>query len=191
MAKVTVKIKLPTIDKLNKDDIATRKFQKKLGTEVLEEVLDEVSIGKSPVKGQGRYPGYKVDRASASARKRKTPRSNRKVASMSADNSFYPNSVKDKFPGKQKRPVNLKLSGKFLSKVNWKRIKGGVELGLMSRSEKLRKMFETHNDGSHRHVPRRAIIPTGMGEKFTAKISRLIKDIYLERIKEMTKKSRR
>lgn len=197
---IKVKIKTPGLDSLNKKKIANKKFQKKLGARVLKDIMALISVGKSPVRGQGRYKGYKVDRITAEDRKvargftkagRKAARARIKAKSLSS--RFYPNSVQKEFPGKQKRPVNLKLSGDMLKAMKFKGITGGVKIGLIGAKRKLKDIFEAHNEGTNtkKKVPRRAILPTGASEKFTASIQRRIKNLYLARIRQLISKAKK
>lgn len=189
MARVKVKLNLKTLKGLNRKDIASKTFQKKLGERVLKDIADHISVGKSPVAGQGRYKGYRVDRPGVTGVGGLTGKTKDKKKRRAANNKkdLYPNSVKDKFPGKQKRPVNLELSGDMLKKMNWSGIIGGVSVGLMRASKKIRDRFKSHNEGLNekRNVPRRAILPTGDGEKFTPFITRRIKSLWLARIRQM------
>lgn len=166
MGKVTVRLHLKKLEGLNAKDIANRKFQNKLGREVVGMVKDAVGVGLSPVKGEGRFPGYAADRI---------------------DKRKYPNSVKKRYPNKQRRPVNLELSGDMLDAFKFKGIIGGVRLGMISASRRLKTIFKAHNatNDSKRPFPRRAVIPDAKGEEFSPKIMRRIKEIYLQRIREM------
>lgn len=194
MANVKVKIDLKTLKGLTKKEIANPSFQKKLGERVVKEVLSYISVGKSPVRGQGRYKGYRVDRpgaigAGSITGKTKDPKK-RKAANK--NKRFYPNSVQDKYPGKQKRPVNLELSGEMLERISWSGIIGGVNIGLKQASKKIRDRFISHNEGTNekRNVPRRAILPTGKGEVFTPGITQRIKSLYLARIRQLIAKKK-
>lgn len=171
MAKVT--IKLPTLDKISRKGIVTSGFQNKLGKTIVSEIKSRIKTGRSPVAKAGRYPGYKADRSGD----RKNP-------------SFYPNSVKKKFPRKQRRPVNLTLSGAMLKELTWGMTKGGVKIGMLKASKRIKDIFESHNEGTNesRGVPRRPILPTGKGEKFTASIVRRIRSLYLARVRQVIRK---
>ncbi len=199
MAKIT--FKTPKLDSLTRKGIITRAFRRKLGARVLKEVKASIAVGKSPVRGQGRYEKYAVDRVSGQARKSaasakrlgaegvaKSERA--RARRLQNRKSLYPNSVQDKFPNKKKRPVNLELSGDMLKKLKWKPIKAGIKFGLISASKKLKKIFEAHNEGTNtaKNVPRRAIIPSGAGEKFTVSIHRRIRDLFLARIRQVIRR---
>lgn len=126
-------------------------------------IMSYINRGDSPVQGNSRFAGYAVDR-----KKSQYP------------NSLYPNSVKSKFPSKKRRPVNLQLSGSFMSRLDVRATsnKKIVKLGMFSMSTKQAKMFETHNEGKHKYVPQRKFLPTKKGEQFkTAIMQNFIKGI--------------
>jgi len=203
MAKVTVKIKTPGLDSLTKRKIANRKFQQKLGARVLKDILAAIAIGKSPVRGQGRYKGYRTDRRAESGsrltgkespeRRTRQIRGEARKGKKGRKGMFYPDSVQKQRLGKQRRPVNLKLSGDMLKQMKFRGIVGGIKIGLLSASKLIKIIFESHNEGLNEknNVPRRAILPTGPGEKFTALIQRRIKSLYLARIRQIISRSRR
>lgn len=172
MGKVTVKL-----DKLNAivsgEKIATPEFQKKLGDRVVSDVKEFIAVGKSPVRGGGRFKGYAADRL-----KGDNP------------NKLYPNTVKKQYPSKQRRPVNLSLSGRMLSEMIWKSIKGGVIIGLLNASAEIRTIFKAHNskDQPNRKFPRRQLLPTEQGERFIEYIQRRIVSLYRARIRQIIKK---
>lgn len=200
MASINVKVKvdLPTLEKLKEDSIANTRFQAKLGRKMHDEILDMVEKGISPVSGEGRFKAYQVDREvsnvnrSASSAKRlgaenvaKRERARSKRTSQRKD--LYPNSVKKKYPSKQRRPVNLKLSGDMLDALWFKGISGGIKIGLIAATERIKTIFRAHNDQSDpkRRFPRRAILPTGLGETFVPKLMRIAREEYLKRIREI------
>lgn len=199
MAKIKVKISLKNLKGFTKKEIASRKFQNKLGDRVLDMVKDSIAIGKSPVKGQGRYVAYhaarvhgsalnilKKDKRAAGFHKRDGIRDeiDREVGRIKvAQAKLYPNSVKDKYPSKKNRPINLWLSGDLMNALKWRRSLGGVTIGLIRASRKLKAIFRSHNEGIRN--PRRAILPTGQKQQFTALIKRSIKNLYLARIRQM------
>jgi len=201
MAKVTVKIKTPGLDSMTRKKIANKKFQQKLGARILKDILALISVGKSPVSGQGRYKGYRTDRRAEGGlglTGKETPekrvrqiRGEARRGKKGRKGQFYPDSVQKQFPSKQRRPVNLSLSGDMLKAMKFKGITGGVKIGLIGAKRKLKDIFESHNDGTNekRNVPRRAILPTGASEKFTAFIQRRIKSLYKARIRQLISKA--
>lgn len=200
MANVSLKFK--GLDAVVGEKIITNKFRKKLAERVIKDVKQSISIGKSPVKGQGRFVAYKADRATSSLRKNLKTASiqrggkkalrgelRREIKRTASKKNLYPNSVKGEFPNKQRRPVNLELSGALIKAIRWKAIKCGVKIGLISANKKLKDIFIAHNEGANtaKKVPRRAILPTGAGEKFTAVIQKRIRSLFLARIRQVLK----
>jgi len=201
--KINVKISLKTLKNLTKKKIVSKSFQKRLGRETVDAVKKSIAIGKSPVQGEGRFVGYKADRAGASFRENITKTKGddagsrgiratlRREAKRTRDRSkFYPNSVKKEHPGKRNRPVNLKLSGKLIKAIKWKPSTGGVIVGLISASRNIKNIFEAHNEGTNiaKKVPRRALLPTGQGEQFTSIIRRRINNLYFMRIRDILRR---
>lgn len=133
-----------------------------VGEEILEQILDDVSKGVSPIKGRGRFPRYK-------------------------DTDKYPgdknSETRKKFPNKRSRPVNLWLSGDFLSnleaftKSNWRkdifgRLGYSLFVGFRDQLSKLKE--KGHRDGVNGQ-PERPIIPEG-NEEFSKKYLLRLKD---------------
>ena len=194
----TVKLDFKNLDALTKEKIVNKRFQRGLGEALRKAVLDLVAIGKSPVKGQGRFKAYAADRKAAPFRQRASrasklqlsesaSRARGRAKELSKKSSLYPNSVKKKFPRKRKRPVNLELSSKMLKFINWKRKTGGIKFGLISAPSEIKDIFESHNDGTNekRNVPRRAVIPSRNGEMFAVSIQQLVRKKYLARIRQL------
>lgn len=197
MAKIKVKVDLRGLKSLTGRQIMSKKFQKRLGNETVAAIKSTIAMGKSPVKGQGRYEAYKVDRATAplrrtlreSSSKDRRSQLRRSIKKTTNKSQLYPNSVKNKFPQKQKRPVNLELSGEMLKAFKWKGTVKGIRVGLINASQRIKKIFEAHNEGTNtdKQVPRRAIIPTKSGDRFTAGIQRKINNLIQKRIKDLLK----
>ena len=148
--------------------ITTKAVVADLGRNVKEKSLALVKVGLSPVEGRGRFKGYAVQRGGK---------------------SNYPEipGLKKKFPGKKTRPVNLELDGEYLDAVTQykkNREGDGIEFGLLKGSDLQNKMFESHNEGSRNDIPQRKVIPTN-GDDYTPLIRRKIKDIYLNRIRNI------
>lgn len=136
--------------------------QDRLGGETVDAIKERVTNGLSPVRGVARYPGY------AQTRTRKP--------------NSYPASVKDRFPAKKTRPVNLTLSGEFLRRLTFRPERNGVSIGWFNVDARTKALIETHQEGLNPNVPRRQVLPTGSGEEFVRSINRLIKNIVLRRI---------
>lgn len=142
-----------------------------LGRNIAEKSLALVRVGKSPVKGEGRFKGYAAQRGGG-----------------------YPEipGIKKKFPTKKTRPINLFLDGEYLKAITqFKRNKegDGIDYGLLSGTVLQQKMFETHNEGMHKDVPQRKVVPTN-GDDFVSLIRRKIKDIYLKRIRSIIRSAK-
>jgi len=149
--------------------IVTKPVVRDLGRSIKAISLALVKVGKSPVKGFGRFKPY------AAQRKRKG----------------YPElpKIRDKYPRKKTRPVNLFLDGKYLQAITKSRInktRDGIEYGLIDGTALQQKMFESHNEGKRPDIPQRKVVPTG-GDDFTALIRRKIKNIYLKRVRSIIK----
>lgn len=115
-------------------------------------ILKYISRGQSPIKQHGRFTAYKVDRKPANAPHWK---------------KYYPEFMTRYYPSKRKRPVNLKLSGDYLNKIDIGYQRGPrTEIGLIHPTKKQRLMFESHNLGLHKFVPMRKHLPTRKGESF-------------------------
>ena len=167
MAKTKVKVTLPTLEKLTSKNVVNQRTADRLGRTIKKESLKLASVGKSPVAGQGRFKAY------AAQRKGKG----------------YPNipSIKKMFPGKKVRPVNLFLDGSYLNALGHRKKGNGIEYGWLNASPFIEKLIEAHNEGKHPDVPKRQVLPTGDGQEFTASIMRLIREVYLDRIRDIIK----
>ena len=169
-------------------------FARTLGRAVVREVKRDISVGKSPVARVRRFEGYKVDRISAADRAaaRTGDRAARaRVRRARIENRFYPNSVRNKFPQKRARPVNLELSGDYLDKLTHRRIAGSsIAVGFFAASRRTLDLFEAHNLGRHEHVPQRKHLPTVRGDNWTRRINLLIKSLVIARIRRIIRSGR-
>ena len=157
---------------------------------------ERVARGLSPVRGVGRFPAYAVQRKTAQARhiKKSLSGSRRKSINSKISNakdSLYPRTVKDKFPDKKDRPINLYLDGTFLSNIGYNWTKLGIEYGLQSDRKLMVDMFQTHNNGTHKDVPQRKFVPVNPKDKYVKAITLGIKEIYSDRIKDIIKRMNR
>lgn len=183
---VTVAIKAPfDVNKFRRDIKRATKVEseravssfnstdlKEIGESAIAEMKTLVSQGISPIKGYGRFPGYKwVSAANALVKSKKATR---KQARNLTKNK-YPYSVMRKFPNKQVRPVNLKLSGDFLSALKARPQSGAkktVKIGIFDESQAVKE--QGHREGANGQ-PKRPIIPIG-NEEFSPSIYRRIVD---------------
>ncbi len=153
--KTTISPKLiAKIKNINQTAI-TLGFTDKLGTMLVREVKASISRGFSPVAGVGRFAAYKDP---------------------------------DKYPGDRKpsRPVNLSLTGDMLSYLNYRRVAGKIQFGIFEDevSSELMARVDTHNRGTHPHVPRRQFIPL-RGQGLIASIQSKVRKMFRERLAEV------
>lgn len=95
------------------------------------------------------------------------------------------------YPGDRKpaRPVNLQLTGDLLSHLGYRRSGNRLEFGLIGMSGDVAKRAETHQKGTHPHVPRRQFIPEA-GQEFIATIATKMRQLFRERISEIIRESK-
>lgn len=153
--RIRIKTKFPIIDELKK--AFTPDKVKQAGDIVIGDMKHHIERGLSPVKGWGRFQGYKAQGAK--------------------NKKGYPYNVQDEYPDKKVRPVNLKLSGKMQSAIEARPHPKapGFTIGIFNKEEL--KKAETHNEGTNPNVPQRKFIPTAKGEEFTPTIMRTIKEV--------------
>ncbi len=166
MAKVKVDFSALRNQLINNDRVINKKTKKRLGKFLDKETKERIEVGTSPVKGVGRFKPYAIQRKG----------------------SGYPRDVKRKFPSKKDRPINLHLDGTFLNNIGFKLTKFGIEYGLISKKKLMKDMFDTHNNGTHPHVPQRKFLPNKKGDKYTTSIMKGIKNIYNLRISNIIKR---
>jgi hypothetical protein len=192
---MSVKVKL-NLKKLAEEINSTQKsFNTNLiGKAIVQRMKQLIFSGISPIEGNGRFPAYKgvgsvksletlrkslltEARIAKEAKKlgegsadpRYASRAASKVGSKLASlkSRTYPFSVQDEFPDKKPRPVNLRLSGKFLSKLKYQvKSKNVVEVGFFDQYGK--DLEDGHREGTNGQLER-PIIPQE-GEKFVNSI---------------------
>lgn len=99
------------------------------------------------------------------------------VSPVRGERRFVAYKNPDRYPGdkKDKRPVNLYLSGDMLGALRFYPTAGpGVSVGIKG-SEGVKA--KAHNDGT-RTIPRRHFMPTDNGDEFTVTITRRVRDLY-------------
>lgn len=163
MAKVKVKID-GLKRRLSAKEVSVSK-RRELGEVVDEKVKTAISVGRSPVKGAGRFKPYAAQRPDAIG--------------------DYPKGI----PNKNVRPVNLNLTGQMLAAITYKIIKGGISYGLQTSVGKLKEIFRVHNEGLRKDIPQRKMIPIGQ-ETFTKDILKAIEDVYIRAIRDIIKRSK-
>lgn len=170
MAKTKVKIELNgPLGELLKGSHLSSEFKSQMGFKVVEDMKQFMSAGQSPVKGVGRFEAYSTQR-------NKDPKKR-----------LYPFNVKKEYPGKQVRPVNLKLSGDLYDSIDYRVIQSGVQVGHFSPSKDIREKFEKHNLGTDPRVPKRQYLP-GQGQTFNVSIMRNLKELVISRIKSILRR---
>ena len=192
MPKIRAEVK-SNLDKLLKEIPAAfdASFSKELAVSVIDEMKKDIARGISPILGAGRFPAYKGQASShalkKAAAKGKAGKHTRSAANALANKS-YPKSVNYKYPGKKPRPVNLYLSGEFLSNLTWKARglaeKFDIAIGFFDRLSVLKE--RGHREGVNGQ-PARPIIPQG-NEYFSERIQRLIVRMFRERVKKFLSK---
>lgn len=161
---------------------ADKKTAQKVASTIRKEMKAMIKVGLSPVKGKGRYKGYSSSYKDA----------------IQGDVAFYTDKQKRlrKIPSpsrqdpnlkkKQTRPVNLKLSGKMLralkTKVNKLKDGWSSTVGIFSNKMAERAGFNEEMG--------RAIFPDTPREGFAQRIQLKINDIYLKRIRAITRRQR-
>lgn len=166
MAKSKVSLKLYGLEKL-RQEFRTGEVYTDIGKAVVKEMREVIDIGLSPVEKVGRFVGYAYQRKAGSR----------------PSNQLYPKSVQKDFPSKAVRPVNLSLNDKFLNTLGYKKVTGGVEIGHITFDDQTKNLFEAHNEGMNRNVPKRQYLPNKRGENFIVSIQRIIKDVVLKAVK--------
>jgi len=139
----------------------TSSDKREIGDELIEAIKDQVSKGISPILGRGRFEGYKaVTKANRILRGgkggTKASRARRRKLAKATKKQGYPYSVKNKFPSKRERPVNLFLSGRFLNDLRAKPLKRGLEFGFYTKLSTNKELG--HREGANTQ-PERPIIP--------------------------------
>jgi hypothetical protein len=171
----------------------TRSEAIELGEAVTEEMKRLIAVGKSPIEKTGRFPEYKAVGLARGVEKvaRRLSGERKKAAKGIAagiKSRGYPYSVQDEFPDKKPRPVNLKLSGKFLDSLRVL-----VEPGAGSRGWTPKVGFsdplsidkeEGHATGANGQ-PKRPIIPAEFQE-----FTKGIRNVVLEKFAEILARRR-
>lgn len=149
----------------------TKREIEQIGDAAITAMKSDIASGLSPVRGRGRFPGYKR-----------------------ASQGGYPYTVKSKYPSKRERPVNLSLSGDFLDSLRSKAIAQrsdsdgttyGLEIGLSDPLSRLKE--QGHREGANGQ-PSRPIIPTS-AEGFSQSIQAVIQERFLSLLKAAIKRS--
>lgn len=132
-----------------------------IGEELIEAIKDQVAVGISPILGRGRFEAYKAVGAASKILKggkatTKAGRARRRAFAQKTKQQGYPYTVRNKYPSKRDRPVNLYLSGRFLNDLRAKALKRGLEFGFYTELSALKE--QGHREGANGQ-PQRPIIP--------------------------------
>ena len=165
-------------------------------------MLSLISKGISPILGWGRFPEYKnVKQLNSLRRNGKSLRALRKAGSgnqarirralsqnkrnQEKARKGYPYSVQKTFPNKKPRPVNLFLSGDFLSNLTYAlgRV-GKKQLITIGFFDELSKKKESGHRVGVNGQPKRPIIPDS-----TESFSQIIKLDILKIMKDVIKRA--
>lgn len=163
MAKLTIKprelaaLKLPELQLKAAALSIGKEDLRTLGNQVVTEMKKFISRGVSPIRQAGRFPEYK------------TP-------------ERYPRRVQRKYPDKKNRPVNLKLSGKFLDdlKVTSIRLGSNPSFNIGYSSSLSKQKEQGHREGANGQL-KRPTIPNN-NEEFVVSIQKIITDEMIRRI---------
>lgn len=140
----------------------TKKDLKSTSENVVELIKKLISKGISPIKGKSRFPAYK-------------------------DPEVYPKKVRKRFPSKRTRPVNLKLSGKFLKNLKAKIRQGKNPSITIGFFDSYGETLETgHREGANTQ-PERPIIPIE-NEEFKEQVERELRTELTKIIKQRLRK---
>lgn len=144
----------------NLDQAINANDARELGETVILKMKNFISKGVSPVGDGIRYQGYL--------------RSN--------DPNGYPSSVRNRFPDKRARPVNLRLSGDFLNDLDVK-VRSNVggyapEVGYFTQLSGLKE--QGHREAINQ--PPRPTLPLGVFRDWNTSIRQYIVQFYTDRI---------
>lgn len=177
MAKKKAKVTFKFDPQIYLDNFINKKFADQVGKTVVAEMKRNIGNGVSPVRGFGKFESY---------------------ASQRGVEGGYPKNVKNKYPNKKTRPINLTLSGKYLKELgHWfdrgfssgARIMIGFSKGAPSKRTK--DLLDAHNKGGNKFIPRRPHMPrASKGEKFTVSIDEKIVALFKQRIQAIIKASK-
>ncbi len=158
-AKVTIKLSLPLLKKLNAiktENVVNDGFADRIGSMVVSLMKALIAVGQSPVRGFGRFAQYKNP---------------------------------SKYPGgkKNRTPVNLSLTGDMLKELNYRRSGNKIEVGILPDApNKIKIIARVHNTGERSDIVQRQFIPND-GEEFVISIQSKIKSMFRERVLEIIK----
>lgn len=143
------------------DEAVDKRTADVIGQTIVNEMKNLISKGTSPIKGNKRFPAYLATKRGKDEKKR-----------------GYPYNKQSKYPSKGTRPVNLTLSGEFLSNLQHRSERKGksydVKVGFRDQ-ESIDKELG-HRTGANGQ-PKRPIIPT-TDEEFAKVIQVQVERIF-------------
>ena len=140
---------------------------KKIGKNAVRVMNKLISKGISPLRGGGfskRFPKYK---------RQDDPRG-------------YPANVKSKYRTKRQKPVNLKLTGKFLKALDFRANSKGVLIGYFDKKQAIKE--DGHRKGTNKQPKRPTIPKLSSNERFVASIQDEYLKVANAKVKQITKK---
>ncbi len=146
-----LKVSINTVAMLRTFPEIQRQFNADVTESLGDELDKQIKAGLSPVAGEGRFKDYSDSYKDAIDRN--------EGVMKGSDGGFWTE--------KKKRPVNLSVSGAMLKSRVIKTQGNTVKVTYGS------KIAGYHNEGNDK-LPRRALLPTGMGEKFSTTITRFL-----------------
>lgn len=161
--------------------------------QTIDAMKKSIAVGKSPIEGEGRYRAYLAvqrKRVINNVRKSTTNKQKKKQLKgrLAQVQQGYPYNQMSNYTGKKITPVNLKLSGSFLSNLIFKirEVDSGVTADIGFFDELSVKKESGHREGVNGQ-PERPIIPIG-SEQISVAIQKLILKIFKATIDTLIKR---
>ena len=213
MAKIKATISLKGLERLLKKfpEALDLKTGGAMVDQVTREMRSMISKGVSPIEGKGRFPDYKAVAAAkpfkeAASQITKAIREGDTTLHKSDSKSYrnlaratekrgYPYNVRKDFPDKRPKPVNLKLSGKFLrsltGKVNINKSDARryfeVRIGFFNKESVAKESGHRYGAPKPGDQPHRPIIPVD-NEKLAKRLQLIIRDVIRKAIDRVRNK---
>ena len=142
--------------------------------EIRNSILNRIATGNSPVQGKGKFAPY--SRSYKDSIKGNT--SFRTIEGKVIPYRPAFNSDRDKFRGKQIRPVNLKITGKMLKSLKIREIRNGISIIFTDP-----KAIFHDQEGAGKAGTIRRLLP-GKDEKFYRPIQKRINEAFSKAVKK-------
>lgn len=173
------KINLNAFNNLSKKikQINSNRIKNQIGSTTVREMKQFISKGISPIRGKGRFPGYKKSylqqiRGNLAF----FTRSDGKVV------GFKPKRRSQKFSNKKERPVNLTLTGQMLKSLKHSLTGKGVRIGYSGKEASDKELG--HRKGTNKQR-KRPTIPNPPREKFALTIQNKIIALINKRLNKL------